>query len=278
MWEKQRERDRIRVCINRTEQDKKMIDLHAHILPGADDGSDSLEESLEMAELALESGVDILVATPHSNQEGRFENYCSEELESAFIRLQRALRKERLPLKILPGMEIFSTEDIKEKITAGMVKGLGRTEYYLVEFPFDAEPWWIGERLEDILDAGKIPLIAHPERYFCVCDYPGFVYEWIQMGCLTQANKGSILGRFGREVRDAVHILLQHGLVHCVASDAHSAWIRTPHMGEIREYLGRYFGYETAGRLLNINPMKIIKNKPVFSYGRKPEAAGRTFW
>ena len=93
-----------------------MIDIHAHILPDLDDVSEDMEESLEMAELAVESGVEIMAATPHSNQMGRFENFQSEQLQTAFERLRMVLKKEKIPLKILNGMEIFASEDIAQKI------------------------------------------------------------------------------------------------------------------------------------------------------------------
>ena len=93
-----------------------MIDIHAHILPDLDDGSEDMEESLEMAELSVESGVEIMAATPHSNQMGRFENFQSEQLQTAFERLRMVLKKEKIPLKILNGMEIFASEDIAQKI------------------------------------------------------------------------------------------------------------------------------------------------------------------
>ena len=64
-----------------------MIDLHAHILPGVDDGARDIQDSLEMAVMAADSGVSIMVATPHSNQTGRFENFCSEKLSGDFRRL-----------------------------------------------------------------------------------------------------------------------------------------------------------------------------------------------
>ena len=75
-----------------------MIDIHAHILPDLDDGSEDMEESLEMAELAVESGVEIMAATPHSNQTGRFENFQSEQLRNAFEQLRTALKEEKSPL------------------------------------------------------------------------------------------------------------------------------------------------------------------------------------
>ena len=254
-----------------------MIDIHAHILPGLDDGSGNLEESLEMAELAVESGVEIMVATPHSNQMGRFENFYSKRLIEKFEQLRTEVKKEKIPLKILNGMEIFASDDLAQKIKNKQLTGINGTEYYLVEFPFDAEPWWIKECLEDIFDTEKIPLIAHPERYFCVQDYPEIVYEWLQNGCVTQMNKGSILGRFGRNVRETTKILLQNDLISCMASDAHRSYIRTTHMEEAKEELIRLGGYDFAGYLTEKNPKRIIKNLPIPLHGRRPEKRRKYF-
>lgn len=248
-----------------------MIDLHAHILPGLDDGAGDIEDSLGLAELAIEGGVDILVATPHSNQTGRFENYYTEELRREYKEFCEILNKERLPLKVLLGMEIFSSEDMQDRISDGSLIGLNNTDYFLVEFPFDSDPYWIGDRLEEILEVGKIPLIAHPERYFCVQDYPVLVYEWLQMGCRTQMNKGSLLGKFGRHAAHTADIILNNQLVTCVASDAHSPYARTTYMGDIRDYLSDRMGEETSYRLLEVNPRKIINNRMIAPHGKRPE-------
>ena len=253
-----------------------MIDIHAHILPDLDDGSEDMEESLEMAELAVESGVEIMAAT-HSNQMGRFENFQSEQLQTAFERLRMVLKKEKIPLKILNGMEIFASEDIAQKIKNKQLSGINGTDYYLVEFPFDADPWWIRECLEDIFDTGKIPLIAHPERYFCIQDYPELIYEWVQNGCVTQMNKGSILGRFGRNVMETARILLRNDLISCIASDAHRSYIRTPHMGEAKKALVHIGGYGYAWHLTDENPERIIKNIQIPLHGRRPERRKKYF-
>ena len=254
-----------------------MIDIHAHILPALDDGSEDLEESLEMAKLAVESGVEIMVATPHSNQMGRFENFRSEQLKRKYEELHTALKKEKISLELLMGMEIFASEDIAQKIKNKRLTGINGTKYYLVEFPFEAEPWWIRECLEEIFDTANIPLIAHPERYLCVQDYPELVYEWVQNGCVTQMNKGSVLGRFGRHVAETADILLRNDLISCMASDAHRSYIRTPHMWEAKEVLRQMGGYEFAWHLLEENPERIIKNRPIPFHGRRPEKRRKYF-
>lgn len=254
-----------------------MIDLHAHILPEMDDGAEDMSEALEMAELAFESGVNTLVATPHSNQMGRFENFCTEELKKAYKDFCRVLEKEKIPLEILPGMEIFASGEMKDRIVQKKLIGLNRTDYYLIEFPFDVDPYWIGDCLEDVLELNKRPLIAHPERYFCVQDYPELVYEWMQMGCLTQVNKGSVFGRFGRREAHLAQILLNNDLVTCVASDAHRPYARTTYMKDIQEYLEDRFGYEHAYRLLSRNPERIIHGKYIAVHGNCPEKRRRFF-
>ena len=97
-------------------------------------------------------------------------------------------------------------------------------------------------------------MIAHPERYEAVQDYPTLVYEWLRMGCLTQVNKGSLFGKFGRRPQQAVEILLQNDLVTCVASDAHSPYMRTTYMGDAEGYLEEVFGDRKAYLLLTKNP------------------------
>ena len=254
-----------------------MIDIHAHILPNLDDGSESLEESLEMAELAVESGVEIMAATPHSNQMGRFENFQSVQLEQSFEQLRETLKREKIQLQILKGMEIWASDDIVQKIKNKQLGGINGTAYYLVEFPFDADPWWIRECLEEIFEIGNIPLIAHPERYFCVQDYPELVYEWVQNGCVTQMNKGSVLGRFGRSVMKTAHILLKNDLISCMASDAHRSYMRTPYMREAKEELIRLGGYEFAWYLTEKNPERIIRNQQISLHGRRPEKRRKYF-
>ena len=248
-----------------------MIDLHIHILPELDDGAQSVDEALDMAETAVESDVETIVVTPHSNQRARFENYDTPRLKEAFESFRRILREEQVPLRVLPGMEIYASEDIGRLTAEGLLTGLNHTDYFLVEFPFDAEPWWMGDILEELLELGKIPLIAHPERYYSVQCHPGLIWEWLQLGCLTQVNKGSVFGYFGRSAQRTVETLLSCDLVTCMASDAHSPVIRTPCMEDIREYLEEYFGEQTAFRLLNGNPGTVIENGRIGLHGRAPE-------
>ncbi len=236
-----------------------MIDIHTHILPEIDDGAESLEEAYEMAVMAVRSGVKALVATPHSNQRVDFLDAELKRQEKAFVELEQILLQEKVPLKLYRGMEIWSSVDIVEKIKLGKLITLNQTSYVLVEFAFDEEPWWIEAMIEELQGAGLVPILAHPERYFCVQEEPNLLQEWRMQGALAQMNKGSILGRFGRGIERTAEVLLRNRLFTCIASDAHHAYIRTTDMKELHYYLQRHYSLEEQDRLLRQNPLAVLR-------------------
>lgn len=242
-----------------------MIDIHTHILPNVDDGADSLEEAYEMALMALRSGVKALVATPHSNHGIGIPEYEKQRQKQAFLELKQILFQEQVPLKLYRGMEIWASVDITEKIKSGNLLTLNQTPYILIECAFDEEPWWIEAIMEEVQSIGLIPILAHPERYFCVQDDPNILYEWRKKGIQTQMNKGSILGRFGREIERTAEILLKDRLFTCIASDAHHAYIRTTDMKEVQYYVQRHYSFREQDRLFRENPLSIIQGIPITS-------------
>lgn len=254
-----------------------MTDIHTHILPGLDDGAAEMEDSLELAEMALEGGTRYLIATPHSNQMGRFENFYSSALERSFQRFRRTLEEEDIPLKTYLGMEIYATDDMEEKIRDGALISLNESRYYLVEFGFEDEPEDIFDGLEQILAADGVPVVAHPERYTCVHREPELAYEWLRMGCLTQVNKSSLLGRFGRRAGMASRFLLDNGWITCLASDAHSPSWRTTDMSDAGEFLVQRYGEELMRKLMVENPERILRDRSIERHGRAPQRPGRFY-
>ena len=236
-----------------------MIDIHTHILPGVDDGADSLEEAYEMALMAVRSGVKGLVATPHSNQRMGFSDAERNRQDRAFRELEQLLLREQVPLTLYRGMEVWSSIDMVEKLRTGKLITLNQTPYVLIEFAFDEEPWWIEAIIGELKDAGLIPIVAHPERYVCVQEDPDLLYGWRTQGALTQMNKGSILGRFGRGIERTAEILLKNHLFTCIASDAHHAYIRTTDMKELQYYLQKHYSLNEQDRLLRQNPRSILQ-------------------
>ncbi|MBQ5951126.1 MAG: hypothetical protein IJL66_03125 [Lachnospiraceae bacterium] len=247
-----------------------MTDIHSHILPGIDDGSPDLEESLEMLAMAADSGVETIVATSHCNIPGVYDNYASPELNVLFRRLRSAAREEGIPIRIVRGMEVFATEDLTELLRKQKLWTLGGTRNLLIEFSFEEDPDFCADVLRDLKRTGTVPVIAHPERYYFLQDDPQLAFEWCTGGCILQVNKGSILGRFGSGPERCAHALLQHGLAACVASDAHSASARTTDMYEVRRALERDYGEEYAQLLLEENPERILSGRDLLGFQPEP--------
>ena len=167
-----------------------MIDLHTHILPGLDDGSPDLETSVLMAAVAAESGVTHLVATPHSNQRGAFENYASPALQVRFDCLCTAVHEAGIPLELSLGMEIFGTGDVLQLLHDGRLLTLGGGRYLLIEFGFHEDPLRIERLLDALLADGYWPVVAHPERYYGLQRMPNYLFDWANRGIVLQVNKG----------------------------------------------------------------------------------------
>lgn len=243
-----------------------MIDIHSHVLPGVDDGSESMEMSLEMLSLAAESGVDTLVTTPHCNIPREYDNYADDDLLERWQQLDAAVQSEKIDIKLVRGMEIFATEELPSLLKNHRVWTLNDTAYFLTEFSFDEDPDFCRTILRRCCQLGFKPIIAHPERYFFIQDDPELAYEFCISGYGLQINKGSLLGRFGYGPKQTAELILQHGLCACVASDAHRPYERSTHMGEISEYLENYYGEAYMRLLLEENPARILSGRDLLGY------------
>ena len=240
-----------------------MIDLHCHILPGVDDGAASEEESCLMARLAADSGVTALAVTPHCGVPGLFDNFADEALLARFHALRGLLEREDIPLRLYTGMEVFVTEETPRYLREGRLLTLGGSRYLLVEFGFDESLDFAQRMLEELLAAGVVPVVAHPERYRFVQPQPERLLRWAELGCALQINKGSLLGRFGRRAARTARWCLGEGCVHLVASDAHSPWRRTPRMEEAWAFTAELDSPEIADFLLRDNPRRILEDQPI---------------
>lgn len=211
-----------------------MIDIHSHLLPGVDDGAGDLEESLAMARIYVEEGFAEVVVTPHWID----DRIDLHRYHQAFSLLEDELRKRDMPLELSMGHEFFVTLGLAEKIEEGWGKTLGDSPYVLVEFPMFEKAPYLDRVLYELLLKGYQPIIAHPERYGYVIENPNLLLEWIQKGIRVQMNIPSLIGRHGKKVRKTAEILLEHDMVHFLATDSHSSGVRSPRvMQELRNIL-----------------------------------------
>lgn len=245
-----------------------MVDIHTHILPSVDDGSQSIEESLEMLQISLSCGVSSVVLTPHANQSGRFENYLDKNLTRRFLEFKKRVEQEELPIRLFYGMEIFSSHDIQDLILCNMLMGLNGSRYFLVEFPFEADIPYIGNCLNDIIHAKGIPIIAHPERYFCFQDDPSVLYSWIQKGIRTQINSGSVFGQFGPHAQKTSELLFKNDLVTCIGSDAHGTRRRNTDLSRLKSFLVKKYGANYTKKVMRENSLKMLRNQFVDAHGK----------
>ena len=240
-----------------------MTDIHNHILYGVDDGSPSLGVSLEMAELALASGVKTVVATPHFRCRADSAKAECEKYAAAYAELCKALKKSQIPLRLLPGAEVLCFDETPLLASKGLIPTLANSRDILVEFFFDESADFIDTSLGRLYSYGFIPVIAHPERYEAVWNNPELVLRWFRSGYVIQVNKGSVLGRFGRRAERRSHNMLDAGLVHIIATDAHGSSERTPDMTELCGLIIDRYGEDCLRLVTSENPGRLVRDLPM---------------
>lgn len=234
----------------------KICDIHTHVLPGVDDGAQSMEASLQMLANAVASSVEYLVLTPHCNRPGmggnadlmrRYKDLCEES--------------HRIPIKLALGAEVHVTPRLPALLEKNMFPTINESRYLLTEFPTDWEAEAFLPMLKKIRTLGYVPIIAHPERYHGLWQQPALAETWLNAGCHLQLTGGSIIGKYGKNTQKCAAFLLKNGMACCVASDAHGVDHRSNNLLEVQSYLSLYYSRQCANALLWENPMMILRDK-----------------
>lgn len=239
-----------------------MIDIHTHILPGVDDGAQTLQDAIKMIEYAYSKGTTELLLTPHGNWDA-YENYDEELLKTRFGQLQEAVAIREIPVKLYLGMEVYATRDLLYRLKRKQLLPVNQTRYMLVEFGFDVDGNEMFEALRNIEQAGFLPIVAHAERYDFVNYMPDVVYEWNRRGYGVQVNAGSLFGDFGRREQRCAECLLTHNLVHFVASDCHNMHHRKPGLADAYQFIRERYSDGYAELLMKINPDRLLKGEKI---------------
>ena len=202
-----------------------MIDLHCHVLPGIDDGPDSIEGSVALARAAVAAGIETVVATPHVSW--RYPN-DPDTIARLVGEVNARLKQEEVALYVRPGAEIAMTRLIDVEPAELARFGLGGGSWLLVEPPFTEVATGLDSIVRDLLRRGHRVLLAHPERCHALRRDPRMLESLIRDGVLTSITAGSLVGHFGSEVRRFSQQLARDGMIHNVASDAHDHSQRPP--------------------------------------------------
>jgi protein-tyrosine phosphatase len=203
----------------------RVIDLHCHVLPGIDDGPATIEDSLALARAAARAGTRVLVATSHVSWEYRNDAATIKRLVGA---LNQRLVAEGVELEVRPGAEIATSRagDIEPAELARL--SLGGGGYLLIEPPFTPVVSGIDALIYALQREGYRIVLAHPERCTAFQRDRRILDSLVGAGVICSITAGSLVGRFGREVRRVALRMLADGMVHNVASDAHDALRRPP--------------------------------------------------
>lgn len=236
-----------------------MIDLHCHYLPGIDDGSQSMAESLDLARASVADGITHAAMTPHIHP-GRYDNTRSSVV-LATNRFRAALAEADISLQIYPAGEVRLTSEIIELLEQDELPFLGMLCGYrilLLEFPYGQIP--VGtEKLAHWLLSQKIrPMIAHPERNKVVIGNIERIAPFVEMGCLLQLTAASVIGEFGKAVQDSAALMLERRWVAVIATDAHNLLHRAPVLAAARNWLLKRGGEAWADELTRMTPAGIL--------------------
>jgi protein-tyrosine phosphatase len=244
-----------------------MVDIHCHILPGLDDGAKSLEEALEMAEMAIADGIEYVVGTPHANGEFKFD--------PAVVRERRDQLQDKLGnrLNLGTGCDFhLSFENLSDIRKHPSKYSINQKSYLLVEFADFAIPPNMDEVLHSLQLLGLSPIITHPERNGLIRGQPQRLQGWLRQGCYVQVTAQSLLGRWGEHTKRQVEEWLDQKMVHFFASDAHNTTQRPLRLSEAYDHVAERWGKLLAQSLFCDNPLAAFEGRPLPYQPNQPAA------
>lgn len=236
-----------------------MIDIHAHILPGVDDGPKGWDDALAIVRMAAKDGIEHIVSTSHMLPDGPYANKRSDLLP-LIEALQQKVTAEALSITIHAGGEVYLTPDTALRLKAGEVLSYcDAGKYMLVELPSSEIPSYTEQALFELQLQGVTPIIAHPERNLGVMREPQRLFDIVERGVLTQVTASSL---DAKPFRETAELLIRHRATHFIATDTHGVRRRRPILSEHRERLIDLVGEEGTARLLRENARAVIDGVP----------------
>ena len=241
-----------------------MIDIHTHLIPNVDDGADSIDETLRLAREAVSEGIRHTILTPHHNRYW-IKNEKNDVIEHT-KKVSEAIKLAGIPLTVSASQEIRMNEEFMDHLFKDLYLPLDKEgKYYLVEFSWKSIPSFAHDYLQQMIDAGITPVIAHPERQRPFIENPNYLREFIEMGCISQVTATSIVGGYSEEIRQIAHEMMEENLIHTIASDAHNVTTRPFNMTNALDILSSQYGTAYKDYLVH-NAEKIFNGDEVTQF------------
>jgi protein-tyrosine phosphatase len=236
-----------------------MIDLHSHLLPGIDDGARDDEMSFAMAKMFLADGITTVACTPHILP-GLYHN-TGGGIRAAVARLQQKLTDHGIGLHLVCGADAHICPDFVPGLRSGHILSLADSRYVLVEPPHHTVPQRMENFFFDILVAGYVPILTHPERLTWINQQYATVRKLAANGVWMQITAGSVTGAFGRNAQYWADRMLDEGLVHLLATDAHDIERRIPNLSRGRDAAAKRVGETEAEHLVLTRARGVLANE-----------------
>ena len=241
---------------------KPFIDLHSHIAWGVDDGIKTKEDAIKALEQAKEDGIVGICSTPHvicgKTDTVAFQNILLRQQELMEI-------AKEMGVYIYSGAEMFMNIDFLDSLDNGIFQTLNESRYMLVEFDLSRDIHYISyidEYLDELFCRGFIPIIAHVERFFPTGLDLEMVENWLEMGCLLQTNRTSLMGFQGKVIQRNAHHLVKNKMIHLIASDTHrTVGNRIEKLSDAYQVVIKLTDNEYADQLLLRNPLIILDDE-----------------
>lgn len=237
-----------------------MIDMHSHIIPMVDDGSENIEITKKMLEAAHNAGFSTIFATPHYFDERN--SLCREKMLDHFEKVKSLAKK--FDIELLLGNEVYIQPDLQEVVKQNTVSLMNQSRYLLMEIPRHNDINYLEDVVFELSTMNITPILAHPERYKMVRENPEVLYDLADKGVLFQLNSGSLLGDYGDGVKKLATKLLKHNVYQFMGSDSHY-YDRYKVYSEALDIVKNTVGEEQVKLLTEINPTKVKNNEIIES-------------
>lgn len=235
------------------------FDMHSHMLCCVDDGAKNQEVMFSMLEMAYADGIRAICLTPHYSPYLFGDTYEASERAFALLREYTAQRHPDMYLYI--GHELGYHNGCGAALADGVCRTIAGSRYVLVDFPKKVDFFEICNAMNQIRSMGFCPILAHTERYRCLCSKLSWIRSFVEDGGIVQINASSANGDWGTTAQRQWKKLLKHGLAHIVSSDAHNLTTRPPKMSVCMEQLRKYCDEQTVRDLVWNNACRVVQDQ-----------------